>query len=71
MCCLSFQKNDKSKLIRCTLQAGLVCQTIANRPVESGTESSLTRNDISCKMIYAINGKPVILSIMFYIFISF
>lgn len=49
---------NTSKLIRATLYAGLVCQTMANRPIVQGKESDLTRDDISCKMIYAANVNP-------------
>jgi len=38
---------------------GLVCQTIANKPVEPGKESELTRDDVSCKLIYTANGKSL------------
>ena len=34
----------------------MVCQTIANRPIEKGQESELTRDDVSCQIIYAANG---------------
>lgn len=43
-------------MIRATLNVGLVCQTISNRPVETGKEAELTRDDVSCKVIYAANG---------------
>ena len=45
-----------SKLIRATFQIGLVCQSVANKPVERGKEAELTRDDISCKILYATNG---------------
>ena len=45
-----------SKLIRATIHIGLVCQTIAVRPVERGKESELTRDDIQCRLSYAANG---------------
>ena len=35
----------------------MVCQTIANRPIEKGQESELTRDDVSCRIIYAANGE--------------
>ena len=44
-------------MIRATLNVGLVCQTIVNRQVEPGKESSITRDDVSCKIMYAANGK--------------
>ncbi|XP_064390808.1 ceramide transfer protein-like [Halichondria panicea] len=47
-----------SKLIRATLHAGLVCQTIANRKVEPGKERELTRDDITCKIHYAVQVNP-------------
>jgi collagen type IV alpha-3-binding protein len=47
-----------SKLIRATFQCGLVCQTVANQPVEAGMEAQLRREDISCKMLYATNVNP-------------
>lgn len=46
-----------SKLIRATLHVGLVCQTITSKPVELGKEAELTRDDVSCKLIYTANGK--------------
>ena len=52
---LPLQSNNK--LIRATFQIGIVCQTIAKQPVERGKEAELTRDDISCKIIYATNGK--------------
>lgn len=45
-----------SKLIRATLHVGMVCQTITKTPVEPGKESELTRDDVSCRIIYAANG---------------
>ena len=45
-----------SKLIRATLYVGLVCQTIVTRQVAPGKEAELTRDDISCKLVYAANG---------------
>lgn len=47
-----------SKLIRATIHAGLVCQTIASGKVEPGKESELTRKDITCKLHYAVNVNP-------------
>jgi collagen type IV alpha-3-binding protein len=47
-----------SKLIRAVFQIGLVCQTISNKPVERGMEAQLTRDDISCKILYATNVNP-------------
>lgn len=47
-----------NKLIRATFQIGLVCQTVANKPVERGTEAQLTRDDICCKILYAANVNP-------------
>ena len=35
----------------------MVCQTITNRPIEKGQESQLTRDDVSCRIIYAANGE--------------
>ena len=46
-----------SKLIRALFTVTLVCQTMANKHVNKGEESTLTRDDISCLMIYAANGK--------------
>ena len=46
-----------SKLIRATLHIGMVCQTIANKPVQPGKEAELTRDNISCRIIYAANGE--------------
>ena len=46
-----------SKLIRATLHAGMVCQTLVEQPVEKGRESNLKRNEVTCKMTYAVNGK--------------
>lgn len=37
----------------------MVCQTIANRPIEKGEESQLTRDDVSCRIIYAANGEKL------------
>ena len=48
-----------SKLIRATIHAGLVCQTIASVKVVPGRESELTRKDITCKIHYAVNGECV------------
>lgn len=45
-----------SKMIRATLNVGMVCQTITNKPVEPGKEYELSRDDVSCKIIYAANG---------------
>eukprot|EP00731_Ephydatia_muelleri_P016776 Em0009g1200a len=47
-----------SKLIRAMLQIGMVCQTIADRPVEPGKEIELRRDEISCQMVYAANVNP-------------
>ena len=52
---LSFQIT--SKLIRAMFTVALVCQTVTNKPISKGEEPSLTRDDISCIMIYAANGK--------------
>lgn len=46
-----------SKLIRAILHIGMVCQTIASRPVEPGKEAELTRDEIQCKIMYAANGE--------------
>ena len=46
-----------SKLIRATLQVGMVCQTLTEEPVEEGKEGELTRDNVSCKMMYAANGE--------------
>lgn len=35
----------------------MVCQTITNHPIEKGQESQLTRDDVSCRIIYAANGE--------------
>lgn len=47
-----------SKLIRATLQVGMVCQTLTEEPVEEGKEGELTRDNVSCKMMYAANVNP-------------
>ena len=44
-------------MIRATLHVGMVCQTIANSPVEEGKEKDLTREDVSCRIMYAANGR--------------
>ena len=49
-----------TKTIRATLNIGMVCQTIAHRPVDAGKESELSRDDISCRIIYAANGKDTV-----------
>ena len=45
----------------------MVCQTIANRPIEKGQESQLTRDDVSCRIIYAANGKQLRMSKLLFI----
>jgi collagen type IV alpha-3-binding protein len=47
-----------TKHIRTTIHIGMVCQTLTTKPVEPGKESTLTRDDISCKIIYAANVNP-------------
>ena len=46
-----------NKLIRATLHVGMVCQTVASKPVELGKEAELTRENVGCKIIYAANGR--------------
>ena len=58
-CCVYYVQVT-SKLIRATIHIGLVCQTIAVRPVERGKESELTRDDIQCRLSYAANGTFII-----------
>ena len=65
---LPFLPQSTSKLIRATLHIGMVCQTIANKPVEPGKEAELTRDDISCKIIYAANGEKHLLYVFHFVF---
>ena len=53
-----------SKMIRATLNVGMVCQTIPNKAIEPGKEYELSRDDVSCKIMYAANGMPLINSEM-------
>lgn len=46
-----------SKLIRATLYVGLVCQTVSSHPAAPGKEAELSREEISCKLVYAANGE--------------
>ena len=46
-------------MIRATLNVGFVCQTTMNKPVDPGKESTITRDDVSCRLIYAANGKCI------------
>lgn len=60
-------------MIRATLNVGFVCQTTMNKPVDPGKESTITRDDVSCRLIYAANGKCiqyVVTLFSFFIFFS-
>lgn len=62
MVCNFSVEHDKvpvtNKRIRATLHIGMVCQTIASKPVERGMEKELTRDDIQCRICYAANVNP-------------